>query len=188
MEQEVNGIESVEGCRQSSVNFGLEFGKDVSPNSKQKGCPRKEDGKVRFNNHPIGATNYWLRMKGLHVPIRARSPKRQRVGTKGYEKGPERTFGIKSVEGYRQSHVNFGLEFGKVVSPNSKQNGCPRNEDVKVRYKNHPTGATNDQRSWLCMKDFKYQSVQLVNSYRRSNIISMVRLSRSQVAALRSAN
>ena len=67
---------------------------------------------------------------------------------------------ITSVEGYRQSHVNFGLEFGKVVSPNSKQKGCPRNEDVKVRYKNHPTGATNDQRRWLCMKDFKYQSVQ----------------------------
>ena len=59
---------------------------------------------------------------------------------------------ITSVEGYRQSHVNFGLEFENVVSPNSKQKGCPRNEDVKVRYNNHPTGATNDQRSWLRMK------------------------------------
>ena len=49
---------------------------------------------------------------------------------------------ITSVEGYRQSHVNFGLEFENVVSPNSKQKGCPRNEDVKVRYNNHPTGAT----------------------------------------------
>ena len=97
-------VDYVEGVEESVVRPRSV----IIPRTPENLAPfQRRRGKVRFNNHPIGATNAWLRMKRLPVTIRARSPKRQRVGTKGDEKCPERTFGIKSVEGCRQSHVNF---------------------------------------------------------------------------------